>query len=339
MRYEESREQSAEILRAAIAFMGQHPAAFHPPNYTLWYEHAAGINPGLTDVLEQQLRSGARLTDDEVMRLHAQYVLARDVTKVEHIEERLQLLLQEASHAVASAGEDATWFGHSLEEHTTRLENPMGLELIQKVVAELLDDTRHMSMVNQELVKQLERTASEVRDLSARLQTAQTEALADPLTGLNNRRGLERAVSDGSQSWGGLEGAMLLIIDIDHFKTINDRYGHVLGDKILHALGQVLRASLRGQDISARFGGDEFAVLLPETTLAGAMTVAEKIRRTVSKLRLRRAGHDDSVGNVTVSVGIASGRNAEPFEKLIERADAALYAAKRAGRDRVAVED
>jgi diguanylate cyclase len=309
--------------------MAQQTAAFHPPSYTIWYEHLAGLNPQLSQALAEKLAAGESLTDAEVARLHAQHVLARDTILFE--------LLQEVSDATVAAGQDASRFGSALEEHTVELERPMAHDLLRHVVTELLADTRHICLVTSELSKQLERSAGEIRTLSERLQRAQSEAVRDPLTGLYNRRGFERAVTEVGRGAQGLAGAALLVIDIDHFKRINDAYGHLLGDKVLRAAAELLHAQSTPEGIAARLGGEEFVLLLPETGLDAAAAVAEELREGVAKLRLKRVGRDEYVGHVTVSIGVAHAQADQTLEKLVERADAALYGAKRAGRNRVHV--
>jgi diguanylate cyclase len=267
--------------------------------------------------------------------MHAQYILTRYADAFERIRERLRYLLEETSHATQTAGAHATHFGQALEGHTARLrQQTIGLEMIREVVGELLADTQHMCLVTSELSEQLKRSAQEVQTLTQRLEQAQSEALLDPLTGLNNRRGLERAI----QEVGGIPaGCALLLADIDNFKSINDTHGHLLGDKVLRAVAQVIRACIKGQDIAARMGGEEFAILLPETSVQGAAALAEKIRQAISKVSIRRIDRNEYVGNVTLSVGVADTQTGDTLESLAERADAALYAAKRAGRNRVSI--
>jgi len=335
MRYQQNKQESAEILRTALTFMAKQEAAFHPPSYALWYEHVAGINPDLTKVLDERLTVGAPLTDADVWRMHAQYILTRDADAFERIRERLRFLLQETTHATESAAAHATHFNQALESHTARLrQQTLGLEMVRDVVAELLADTQHMCLVTSELSDQLKRSAQEVQTLTQRLEQAQTEALLDPLTGLNNRRGLERSITDA----GGIPaGCALLLADIDNFKQINDTHGHLLGDKVLRAVAQVIRACIKGQDTAARMGGEEFAILLPETSVQGAAALAEKIRQAISKVSIRRIDRNEYVGNVTLSVGVADSQASDTLESLVERADAALYVAKRGGRNRVSV--
>lgn len=337
MRYSQTREESAEILRAALTSMGQQAAAFHPPNYTIWYEHLAGVNPELTRVLQERLAAGEPLTDSDVAHLHAQHVLARDTLVFERLEERFRVLLEEILDAATGAEQDTSRFGSSLEEHALRLERPVADDLLRSIVAELLSDTRQMCAATTELSQQLERSAGEIRTLTQRLEQAQSEALRDPLTGLYNRRGFARAVDEVAGGLEGLAGTALLVIDIDHFKRINDGHGHLLGDKVLRAVALIIRANSMPRGVASRLGGEEFALLMPDTGLDAALEVAERLREAVAALRLKRTGQSEYVGNVTVSVGVARARVGEGLERLLERADAALCRAKHAGRNRVQV--
>jgi diguanylate cyclase len=201
----------------------------------------------------------------------------------------------------------------------------------------MLADTQKMQSVTQHLSAKLQARTDEVNSLTESLRRAQSEALLDSLTGLKNRRGLERAVEDLLREPPGLVGSALLLADIDHFKVVNDTYGHVLGDKVIRAVAHVLRSMIKGRDVAARLGGEEFAVLLPQTSLTGAAALAEQIRGTVAQGRIFRPDGSESIGQVTLSVGVAIARPGDTLETLLERADGAMYAAKRAGRNRVSL--
>lgn len=339
MRYRESREQSAELLRMVVALMAQQPASFHPASYALWYEHAAGLNPTLSQVLEQHLKSNTGLTDEDVWRLHAQHIVARDVEAIERLQEKLSAVLAEASQAIGDTGTHAAEFGAALQDQTTRLtQQPNTVDLICQIAGELLTATQRMCAASLTTVRRLDASTQEVRTLRQHLQEAQTQAFKDALTGLLNRYGFERAIADLAQDSGVLPQAALLLLDVDHFKRANDSHGHLMGDQVLRAVAQVLRARLKGADIAARFGGDEFAVLLPNTALAGATALADQIRTTVPQGRLRRIDRGATIENVTLSIGVAHGRPDDTLESLLHLADAALYQAKEAGRNRVVSE-
>jgi diguanylate cyclase (GGDEF)-like protein len=128
----------------------------------------------------------------------------------------------------------------------------------------------------------------------------------------------------------------LIMIDVDHFKKINDDYGHLAGDKVLYAIAQALVNLMRPNDMIARFGGEEFIVLLPDVGLQDAMTIAERLRAGIAAIMLD--GDELAAAlPVTVSLGVASMLANEELEALVAKADAALYRAKAGGRNRVAI--
>ena len=167
------------------------------------------------------------------------------------------------------------------------------------------------------------------------VEDARRNARTDPLTGLANRRGFDErfeVVIQETDRYGG--SAALILVDLDHFKRVNDTYGHEAGDQVLMAVSAALAEGRRTVDTTARLGGEELAVLLPQTDLAGAREVAERMRKRIEGLTVRTATEI----RVTASFGVAEyvARAGHP-ESVVERADQALYAAKRNGRNRVEI--
>ena len=130
----------------------------------------------------------------------------------------------------------------------------------------------------------------------------------------------------------------LIMTDIDHFKSFNDTWGHLTGDQVLRLVAMSMKQNVKGQDITARYDGEEFAVVLPNTVLRSAVTVGDHIRRAVMSKELMKRSTGQNLGRVTVSVGVATARNGDTVQSLISRADSCLYAAKRNGRNRVICE-
>lgn len=161
------------------------------------------------------------------------------------------------------------------------------------------------------------------------------EARTDMLTGLKNRRSFQEELSRlfAQRQRQGVVFS-LLMIDIDHFKDFNDVYGHLAGDLVLRAVAQVLATTVRQMDLVCRYGGDEFAVICPGTTLDVAATAAERIRQAVANNPVALKNRQIQI---TASVGVAEVIRSEVAEELIQRADEALYAAKHAGRNRIAL--
>ena len=165
--------------------------------------------------------------------------------------------------------------------------------------------------------------------------TLEQMVVSDPLTGLHNRRYLmDRMLQEMQRSDRHGEPLALAMIDLDAFKPINDQFGHVLGDKVLRAVGSAISKSVRVSDIAARYGGDEFAVILPQTPAEGAMRVCERLLRNISDVILQ-----DETGRsfrITASLGLAyyPADDIETPEDLVHSADGALYGAKRSGKNR-----
>jgi diguanylate cyclase len=130
-----------------------------------------------------------------------------------------------------------------------------------------------------------------------------------------------------------------LLVDIDDFKGFNDAHGHMIGDEVIRFIARKIVKNIRGRDFVSRYGGEEFAVVLPKTSLVGAKAVAENIRNYFDQAKLKTAVSLRSLGKVTVSIGVSSYRPGEPIEELISRADQALYTAKNSGRNRICTED
>jgi diguanylate cyclase (GGDEF)-like protein len=171
-----------------------------------------------------------------------------------------------------------------------------------------------------------------IRKLQATLEQM---VVADPLTGLHNRRYLmDRLVQEMQRADRHGEPLAFAMIDLDSFKPVNDQFGHVIGDKVLRAVGGAIAKSVRASDVPARYGGDEFAVILPQTPAEGAMRVCERLLRAISEVSLQ-----DDTGKavkVTASLGLAyyPAEDVETAEDLVHSADGALYGAKRSGKNR-----
>ncbi len=179
-------------------------------------------------------------------------------------------------------------------------------------------------------LQRLQRSLSAAR---VRLEDIELEARHDDLTGVYNRRALIMAMHDSKQRADATgEPLSLCILDLDLFKRFNDEFDHLTGDQVLRTFAKAVQEGLRASDFFGRYGGEEFVQILPQTTLPGAMSDAERLRKRISALELPVSR---SVGPLTVSIGVAQYNPPEGIEQTFARADAALYKAKQLGRDRV----
>ncbi|MBH9576411.1 GGDEF domain-containing response regulator [Inhella proteolytica] len=196
---------------------------------------------------------------------------------------------------------------------------------------------RELALRNAELLRLNRELEAKVAERTAQLETANRElqrlSSTDALTGLANRRRLDEALEQEWRRSGRAEHALaLILLDIDHFKRVNDEHGHPVGDQVLTELAHLLRQGVRGTDLVGRWGGEEFLILCPDTGPAGALALAEKLRESIAAHAFPVVGHKTS------SFGVATLRPSDEVPALLARADAALYRSKHEGRNRVSHE-
>jgi len=342
MRYEHTFAQSAEFLRQAVKRMSQQEAGLHPFSYAIWYEYVSGINRDLQIALDARLASEGKLDDPAACALYYKHVADLDGKTALRLGDSVGHLVDHVADSATHAGDQASHYSDSLERWSETLQRPAngkGAPPPPPGLADILRGTRDMQKAISDLQERLEDSSREARELRQEVVRAREEALVDGLTGLANRKGFDLALAAGLQqdSPPG-PGPCLLMIDLDHFKRLNDNHGHLFGDKVLAGIGEMLRANVKGKDTAARYGGEEFAVILPRTPRGGALGLAEALRTLVASSRIRTGGSKQTlIGNITVSIGIADHVAGESAAEFISRADQALYAAKAQGRNRVSL--
>jgi diguanylate cyclase len=336
MDYSRDDGRAQEIARLVLPVMTRLKIPMTPINYALWYEYHLGRCEELVQALDR-IESGAETYDpDKARTMFLRYVAMPGVQTLERVEAEVRRLLADIVQIVVDAGLDITTYSVVLSSCSKRLESADDLRDIRKVVRTILDDTRAMSASNRAIAGTLKEHAEEIDQLRAELDKVRQESVKDPLTGLANRRAFDTRLAESLEdTLQQLKTICLMMIDIDHFKEINDRHGHQIGDKILQFVASVLRKNFKGKDLVARFGGDEFAVIIENAPRAGVMRVAETIRQHVEASHLKRTDTGEPLGTVTVSVGYDCVRPDDTPERVLERADKALYEAKQQGRNKV----
>ena len=240
-------------------------------------------------------------------------------------------VLTDMSASAQAAGAQTDRFEDSLSRLSSSIEQGKLPEA--GAMQEVLTHTRDMRGAVSQLKERLDTNQREIERLRAEVDRARADALIDVLTGLPNRRAFDQQLAQALAA--PTSGACLLVTDIDHFKKVNDTFGHLFGDNVLRVVARALNDCVIKPYVAARVGGEEFAVLMPGAPLAGAQQVAEKIRTTIAGSRIRRKDSQESIGQITVSLGVAAMRDGESAEGWFERADQALYSSKQAGRNRI----
>lgn len=336
MNYVQSREQSAEILRNVIAQIARHDAAYNPLSFALWYEHVAGINWRLSQAMDTLLNAGTRLDDAQVVQLFREFVAPADEQELERISSDFQRSMLGMAESAARTGDEAGRFGEQLHGFAQALKSGEVVGLSPQV-DRALDSTVGMRNSAQALQQQVQASRAEIEKLQVELSRARQEALLDPLTRVLNRRGFQQKLAGMlEQTEVDDQPDCLIMLDIDHFKQVNDTHGHVTGDRVIQALGEVLRAAVQDHAFAvARYGGEEFAVLLPRTPLVRAKGLAESLLERTKAMKIRNRKTQEVLLTVTLSAGVAARRPSDDASQWVARADAALYQSKQAGRDRV----
>jgi diguanylate cyclase len=337
MRYQETKEQSLEYLRLALPLMTKQLAAAHPISYAVWYEYVSGINASLKRDVDARQQAGHSLSEATTAELFRKHVADVDEATLNRLQLELHRLLSETAESVRHSHQHAADYGVTLEQFsqallTRREQNPD--DPLQQTLSLVVQHTVQIKSTIAELQQALHSSRGEVDQLRSELERMREEVHTDALSGLLNRRFFDQSlrtlldVANAEHS-----SLCLVLVDIDSFKRINDTYGHLFGDRVIRVVAQVLKANTKGRDLAVRYGGEEFALLLPQTPIAGAQALAHQIRTTIEKASIRRQDTDQPVGSVTVSAGISLYQFGEAADAFIRRADQALYASKNRGKN------
>lgn len=317
----------------AIRLMRRYGCPPTPHHYAIWYEYARQSNPALTQELDKIINHVSRLDEATGDYLYFRYLAPTAPGETEP--QQARALLTDILRAIGDFSDDTATYHQEIDTHIASLQAQRGGEL-GALADSILLSARGLRDSGQSLNQNLQEAQAEIESLRKSLQDATHEAQRDFLTGLFNRKAFDRMM-DEMAALAGQEQIpfSLLMIDVDHFKRFNDRHGHPIGDEVLKMVARLLKDTVKGTDIVTRFGGEEFAVILPNTPLKGAQVVAENIRLNISRKELRHREEGVSYGNITVSIGVASFDRSDSVPLLVKRADDALYEAKRGGRNRV----
>lgn len=326
------RDPAISTAHAAMQSLLGHRISPSPENYLVWFSYHAGTHPGLREAVDGRLAARDRLDQAELDDIHARFCAGEPQAQaIGQVSRQLEAALHDAADMLGTAHDDAARYGTRLEGLTDTLE--AAFPTLNDTLRRILADTQALCRSSRGLAARLAERAREAEALRDALQEARRAAATDALTGLPNRRAFEEGLAEALAAPAAEEAPLcLLMFDIDHFKSVNDRHGHPAGDAVLRGVADVLRGWARPQDRLARVGGEEFAAILPGTCREVAGGLADGLRRAVAREEFL-LGTDGQRLSVTISLGIAQRMGPEPGEALMGRADAALYEAKRQGRD------
>lgn len=329
------------MAKHALGLMLDHNLEPSPESYKVWYTYVEGSNPDLCRAVDESLAKEGRLSDDAISEIHYQFFsVEAELDRARQVSENLRETMQGVQNRLEATLEEHRDYTGKLGDHSENLTGPLNENALHGIVRQLLNDTTRIIHCNSSLETQLGSSLKQIKNLRSDLSVIQEEALTDALTGLYNRRHFDAQLEAKTRVADETGKALsLLMIDVDHFKTFNDDYGHLAGDEALKYVGKCVRQCVRGRDIPTRFGGEEIALLLPETELGDAATVGNNIRAALAGHGLKDKRTGELVRPITISVGAAKHLGGESSTHFVARADKALYQAKDEGRDRVVLAD
>jgi diguanylate cyclase len=312
-----------------------------PRHFEIWYTYATGYSPSLNQMINETLARNGTLSEADIEKLHETYISSNRLTdRIDHVNSQVMGEIEQVMAMIGAAAGNASTYSQNLASVTKSLGIAADEPALRAIVEGLVQATKDMERNNQALEARLSASKQEVNQLQENLEAVRTESLTDPLTTLANRKYFDQALTKAiAEARDNEQPLALLMSDIDHFKRFNDTYGHLTGDQVLRLVATSMKQNVKGQDIAARYGGEEFVIVLPNTRLQHAVTLADQIRCAVMTKELKKRSTGENLGRVTISIGTAALRASDTPQMLIERADTCLYAAKRAGRNCVVSED
>ncbi len=336
MNYSEDKNKAGEYLRLTLGYLAKHSQSASPVNYTVWYEYVSGKNLKLKKTIDAAIESATPLTSKNMEILYQKFVADGDRIVISKLLTKINLMLREITGHVLETEGDLSGHGTTLRGLSEEIREVQDFEGVKLIVDQMVMETKALIKSGSKLQRRMKISSADLQQLYRELEKSQQEAHTDSLTGLINRRGLEKRFElERIRAKQNNLPFSIIMVDIDHFKKINDTYGHLVGDSLLKGISQILKKQLRRNDIAARYGGDEFLILLPESDLAGAGAVAGKIQKGLSTKEWKLKESGESMGAVTVSMGGAIYAMNESGEAMIKRADDALYMAKTSGRNQI----
>jgi diguanylate cyclase len=308
-----------------------------PLNFELWLHYIGEPEGALGKEISRILTAREAFTDETSERLSAEYLpRARLSEEIRDAGAVLNRELSSMSDAIAVARKSQAAYGVTLAGASASIEKVAQPEGLREVVSELSSATNKIQKDNSALERRLDASTKEVARLREHLEQVRRDAMTDALTNLANRKAFDEAlqraceVADEDKS-----SVCLAVLDIDHFKRFNDTWGHQTGDQVLRYVASVIGRVSKAPRLAARFGGEEFAIIFPNESMAKIEIALNRILQEVGTRALRRRSTNDDLGAVTISAGLAQRLPGETGSSLLDRADGALYVSKRNGRNQI----
>lgn len=309
-----------------------------PELYELWYVYYEQSNADITRAIDVMASKNEELTQEKCFDLHQRFLTERSQQKrIETAGNQIQKTIKDLAVMVADVKQSTTDYNIALSNVTQRLSGETDVDQINALIHQAIENTNKMSAQNLELEKRLEESMLKMLEMEHDLEAIKKEAFTDSLTNVSNRKAFDtelKRLAEAVNS-GEMEPFSMIFIDIDKFKDFNDMFGHQVGDQVLKLVAKALVDGVKGRDTATRYGGEEFAILLPETPIQGSMRVANSLCKAIADKEVINRLTGEPLARITISGGVAEFVPGETIHDFIHRADRALYKAKKNGRNQM----
>ena len=342
MKFADNNTQAAEYLRKAVPLMVKHNIPPNPLNYALWYTYVSDRVPELNSQLNKTLKTYGTCPGMLGEQLFREHMIQDEIKGSEDVQASLISLINNLHEHADEASRQTADYSKVLDDSLDSLHEAESGDAslpLESIIQVLSTRTKSMSETTRRFQARMSEAEAEIQSLKDELNKSRQDARVDPLTGLFNRRAFDTELSLLVEAGQNDITSSFMILDIDHFKRFNDTYGHLMGDKVLQYVGKLLKEVCQEPMLPVRFGGEEFAVLMPGTEQNDAAIIAEQLREKIQAIRIKQKKSGEVISSITASFGVAQLVPWESTEQLVERADKALYAAKNGGRNQVLLAD
>lgn len=338
MKYSHDNKQAEQYKESALKRIAKEGLTPSPDIYELWYVYYSGQSPEVGKALDILTQNKQAINDERCRELHHRFLSdAHSAEIVQQAGTKINTTIKTVTGAVKDVKSATSTYSGKLGGVSEKMNKTSDPKEMKDLLQSVIGDTAVMLEHNLKLEEQLDRSAQVMEELQRDLESIRKEAMTDGLTGLSNRKAFDQELDRiASEAKAEKRLFSLLMMDIDHFKSFNDNFGHQVGDQVLRLVARTLTDGVKGRDVAARYGGEEFAIILPDTPLHAGVTVGNALRKAVATKDVVNRNTGEKLGRITMSVGVAEYIAGEDLTNLIERADAALYTAKHNGRNQVA---